>query len=281
MRLSSVVKQSFERTGLVFALVPLVNHLARRRQKGVLRIFRNGDLWIHQTTFGYFAYHEPYIRLDMQRFDELARANFFWGCELRAGDVVIDVGAGAGEETLTFSRAVASSGKVVCIEAHPRTYRCLKAMVDHNRLENVLLVHRAIVEPGRSTATIENSSNYLANRLRDSNGTAVPATTMDELVRELGLGRIRFLKMNIEGAERLAIQGMSQTLKQTEVVCIACHDFLADKTGDESYRTREIVRQYLKERRLRMVERHQSDLPAYVRHQIWAYSDTVIAKVAS
>jgi hypothetical protein len=104
---------------------------------------------------------------------------------------------------------------------------------------------------------------------------------MDELVRELGLGRIRFLKMNIEGAERLAIQGMSQTLKQTEVVCIACHDFLADKTGDESYRTREIVRQYLKERRLRMVERHQSDLPAYVRHQIWAYSDTVIAKVAS
>ncbi len=195
--------------------------------------------------------------------------------------MVIDVGAGAGEETLTFSRAVGSSGKVVCIEAHPRTYRCLKAMVDYNRLENVLALHRAIVEPGRSTATIENSSNYLANRLRDSNGTAVPATTMDELVRELGLGRIRFLKMNIEGAERLAIQGMSQTLKQTEVVCIACHDFLADKTGDESYRTREIVRQYLKERRLRMVERHQSDLPAYVRHQIWAYSDIVIAKVAS
>lgn len=65
MRLSSVVKQSFERTGLVFALVPLVNHLARRRQKGVLRIFPDGDLWIHQTTFGYFAYHEPYIRLDM------------------------------------------------------------------------------------------------------------------------------------------------------------------------------------------------------------------------
>lgn len=281
MRLSSLLKRSIEGAGLSFVLLPLVNEFARRQNKGVLRIFRDGDLWIHQTTFGYFAYHEPYIRLDMQHFDEMARANFFWGCELRAGDVAIDVGAGAGEETLTFSRAVGPNGKVVSIEGHPRTFRCLEAMVRYNRPENVVALHRAIVEPGRSIATIENSSNYLANRLRDSTGTAVPAATMDEVVRELGLGRIRFLKMNIEGAEQLAIQGMSRTLTQTEVVCIACHDFLADKTGDESYRTGELVRQFLTRRGLRLAERQNPDLPAYVHCQVWGYNDSLAAEKAS
>ena len=132
-------------------LLPLVNEFARRQNKGVLRIFRDGDLWIHQTTFGYFAYHEPYIRLDMQHFDEMARANFFWGCELRAGDVAIDVGAGAGEETLTFSRAVGPNGKVVSIEGHPRTFRCLEAMVRYNRPENVVAcIERLLNRDGRS-----------------------------------------------------------------------------------------------------------------------------------
>jgi FkbM family methyltransferase len=276
-----VVKQSFERTGLVFALVPLVNHLARREQKGVLRIFRDGDLWIHETTFGYFAYHEPYIRLDMQRFDQLARNNFFWGCRLRDGDTVVDIGAGAGEETLTFSRAVGPSGKVISVEAHPRTFRCLKALVEYNGLKNVTALHRAIVEPGRSITTIDDSSNYLANRVRESAGSAVRATTMDEVVRELGLRRINFLKMNIEGAERLAIQGMSQTLKQSEVLCIACHDFLADKVGDDFYRTRELVRQFLAGSGLRLAERLDPGLPVYVRYQVWGYNTALIAALAS
>jgi len=33
--------------------------------------------------------------------------------------------------------------------------------------------------------------------------------------------------MNIEGAERLAIHGMTRMIRHTRQVCIACHDFLA------------------------------------------------------
>lgn len=101
----------------------------QRRQKGVLRIFRDGDLCIHETALGYFAYREPYIRLDMHWFDELARANFSCGCTLGPGDVIVDIGAGAGEETLTFSGAIGPTGKVISIESRPRTYHCLKALV--------------------------------------------------------------------------------------------------------------------------------------------------------
>jgi hypothetical protein len=119
MRLTSVVKASLDRAGLTFAVLPFVNRMARRQRRGVLRIFRDRDLWIHQTTSGYFVYHEPYIRLDICRFDELAQTNFFWGYNSKEGDVIVDVGTGAGEEALTFARVVGPGGKVICIEAHP------------------------------------------------------------------------------------------------------------------------------------------------------------------
>jgi hypothetical protein len=51
--------------------------------------------------------------------------------------------------------------------------------------------------------------------------------------------------MNIEGAELVALRGLGAELKNVRNVVIGCHDFLADETGDESYRTKEDVRALL------------------------------------
>src|ERR1051326_2518131 len=241
MRLATAIKKSLEHAGLAPALVPFLSRMARHHGAGLQRIFRDDDVWIHQTAFGYFAYHQPYVRLDLRRLAELTRTNFFWAYQPREGDIIIDVGAGAGEDTLTFAKAVGQSGTVTCVEAHPKTFRCLRALVDYNDLQNVVPIHCAIAEPGSTTATIGDSSDYLQNRLGESTGTAVPATTLDQLHSHLDLGRIAFLKINIEGAERLPIRGMTETLRQTSVVCVCCHDFLADRSGDETYRTKLLV----------------------------------------
>jgi len=209
----------------------------------------------------------------MSRMDELAKVNFLWGYTPKVGDVVIDVGAGVGEEALTFSRAVGKHGKVICIEAHPRTFRCLEKLVQYNRLENVLAIHQAVAEPSCETVTIENSDDYLGNRSGTAKGTSVPATTIDAIYQQLGLGKIHFLKINIEGAERFAIQGMTKTLRQTEVLCVSCHDFLAEAGGDDSLRTKSAVQQFLQQSGLKIVEREDPELRPYVRDQVWAYSE--------
>src|SRR5271165_375380 len=227
MLVADRIKALLNREGLRPISVPLMNQLARLRRDGVRQIFLDDGIWMHRTSRGYFAYHQPYLRLDLSRMDEIARQYFFWGYQPKAGDIVIDVGAGVGEETLTFSRAVGERGKVVCLEAHPRTYRCLEKLVQYNRLENVIPVHVAATEPGWSSATIEDSDAYLANRSGAAAGISVPAATIDAVHQHLKLGRVHFLKMNIEGAERLAIRGMAATLRQTEVLCVSCHDFLA------------------------------------------------------
>lgn len=245
------------------------------------RIFRDGDLWIDETDAGYFAYQEPYLTLDLRRLDEIARKHFFWGYTPKSGDVIVDVGAGVGEEALTFSRAVGERGRVICIEAHPRTYRCLKALAAYNHLENVVPIHQAVAGPSCPSVTIEDSPDYLSNRVQAANGITVPATTMDAIRRQLRLDRVNFLKMNIEGAERLAIRGMSETLKHTQALCICCHDFLAVERHEEFCRTKSVVREFLRQSGFKVVERLEPGSPPYINHQIWAYNPNAAAAAAS
>ncbi len=191
----------------------------------------------------------------------------------------MDVGAGVGEETLTFSRAVGERGKVICIEAHPRTYRCLEKLVQYNRLQNVIPIHAAVTEPGCSVVTISDN-DYLSNRI-DSSGVSVPATTIDEIHRQLNLGRVHFLKMNIEGAERFAIRGMAATLQETEILCVSCHDFLAKRAADEGLRTKDSVREFMRQSGLDVQEREKPGLPPYLRDQLWVYNRGVMREAAS
>src|ERR1700741_1127432 len=92
------VKRLLDRRGLRTGLSAGMSYLARSRGSGVQRIFYDRGVWIHQARSGYFAYHQPFVRLNMARMDELAKVNFLWGYTPKIGDVVIDVGAGVGEE---------------------------------------------------------------------------------------------------------------------------------------------------------------------------------------
>jgi len=278
MLLADTFKSVITRRGLQSVSLPIINGLARLQGHGVRRIFVEDGIWMHETSRGYFAYHQPYIRLRLDRLDAIARENFLWGYKPKPGDTIVDIGAGVGEETLTFSGAIGDRGKLICVEANPRTYRCLEKMVRHNGLSNVTPIFAAVTEPGRSVVTIEDDVvEYIANRVSGIAGVAVPATTIDDLYRRLSLRRVHLLKMNIEGSEREAIQGMAETLKRTEVVCVSCHDFLAQKAGDAGLRTKSLVRDFLQRNGFDAVERNESGLPPYVRDQLWGYNPELAA----
>jgi hypothetical protein len=65
---------------------------------------------------------------------------------------------------------------------------------------------------------------------------------------------------------------MAETLRRTEVVCISCHDFLAQKAGDARLRTKAVVKDFLQRNGFKAVERVEPELPPYVRDQIWGYN---------
>jgi FkbM family methyltransferase len=162
----------------------------------------------------------------MERLDTWARTVFLRNYRPQLGDIILDIGAGAGEEVLTFSRAVGNKGRVICIEAHPRTFHCLQKLIEYNRLENVVAIQCAVSKPGTETV-IQDSNEHLRNRVGGTEGFRVAARAIDSIAAELGLAQIHFLKMNIEGAERLGIQGMVETLPRTQAtICLVAADRL-------------------------------------------------------
>ena len=269
------------RNGPHFLLAPVATRFARWYARGVTAIFRDDEIWMHETSTGYFAYPKPYVRLDMARLNEFTRSVYWWGYQPSAGDTIVDVGAGVGEEALMFSRAVGAKGRVICIEPHPQTFRCLEKLVQYNRLENVSAIQQAVGETALGVTTIEDSARYLSNRSTGQLGIPVLATTLDRIVEQQGLSRIHFLKMNIEGAERFAIRGMEETSKRTEVVCVSCHDFLADRGGDANFRTKRGVLEFLRTRGFEIRERLEPMLPAFVRCQVWGFNMELLKAAAS
>jgi len=161
------------------------------------------------------------------------------------GDVVIDVGAGIGEETIIFSNMVGPTGRIIAIEAHPATFACLNASIDHLKFDNALPLQLAIADQ-RGTVFISDDDAHLGNSIiHAQRGISVESKSIDDVARELKLERIDLLKMNIEGAERLAVQGMSEIAPKVRHVAISCHDFIADAGGDDSFRTLSFVRDQL------------------------------------
>jgi hypothetical protein len=89
----------------------------------------------------------------------------------------------------------------------------------------------------------------------------VAGDTLDALTSRHGIGDVDFLKMNVEGGERLVIQGMDRLLARTRQVCIACHDFRADESGEDWYRTKALVADYLRGAEFSVSGREHDRLP--------------------
>jgi FkbM family methyltransferase len=132
------------------------------------------------------------------------------------GDLVLDCGANVG----TFVKTALESGAemVVAIEPAPQTLECLR-----RNLAPEIAAHRVIIYPKGVwdkddflTLSVDEhnvGSNSLVIDTQRAKSVRVPLTTIDKLVAELKLGRVDFIKMDIEGAEKNALAGGRETIQ--------------------------------------------------------------------
>lgn len=189
------------------------------------------------------------------------------------GDVVIDIGAGRGEDVFAFSKAVGTQGTVWAVEAHPVSFAALDLFCRLNILENVRRVHMAATAEPQSLQ-IETlpiwESNYLRSGDPSPTSHAVEGRPFDDYAAVHGIGRIDFIKMNIEGAERGALPGMRECMKRAQFACISAHDFRARRGDGEEFRTRAFVEEFMRECGFKLVSR-DDDPRYYVPDHIHGY----------
>ena len=144
------------------------------------------------------------------------------------GDVVVDIGAGIGTETLFFKEHIQAEGKIYSIEASKASHEKLVEMCKKNNIDNSENLHLAITDRNQSV-WIEETENYQVDALNTNyKGIQVNGVTLDHLVADKQIKKIDFLKVNIEGSELPMIDGMQQSIKIINNIAVSCHDFLFD-----------------------------------------------------
>ncbi len=154
----------------------------------------------------------------------------YLGNKLEEGDVVVDCGAHVGTFSLLASRIVGKSGVVIAIEPAKENLKILKRNIRKNRVKNIIIVPKALwssrgkmrlgiseVNPGEHSLLHRNALH------QNLSSEIIRADTLDNILRELRVRKVNFIKMDIEGAEIEALKGMERTLRKNVKLAIASY----------------------------------------------------------
>ena len=125
---------------------------------------------------------------------------------------ILDLGANIGVAAAWF-RSRYPNARIVAVEADPGTYAKLERSLGDD--DAVTLVNAAVAARSGETTIFRAQGYSVASSLKDTgpetaSSARVRACTLDDLCVEHGLERIDLLKLDIEGAELEALEGLSR-----------------------------------------------------------------------
>lgn len=134
---------------------------------------------------------------------------------LRTEDSFLDIGANIGVYTL-LAAAKIHTGTIHSFEALPKNYKRLQENLKLNQFNQVKTYELAISESTGKVALnlAEGDSMPFITKTATKNTITVPTNTLDNLLQDQSLTNLTLAKMDIEGAEILALKGAISLLKQ-------------------------------------------------------------------
>jgi FkbM family methyltransferase len=181
------------------------------KDAGVREVRREKDLTLWRTPLGeVWAPKNTFVNINVRE-----QVLDYYG-PLRKGDVVLDCGANIG----LFTRKALDAGasRVIAIEPSPEILECLRR--NHARdiaAGRVTVVAEGVWDSeGKVTFQIDEENRgadrFTTGKPELDRSLELPVTTIDALVARLGLDRVDFIKMDIEGSEVRALRGARATL---------------------------------------------------------------------
>ena len=207
--------------------------------KNNINIYKDTKNWIHKTSIGLIPSDKPILNPEAyvkQNFDI-----FFQNYFPKKNDVVIELGAGVGCETLFISKKIGDYGKIISLEPFNEIYYYLEQTVKINNLKNVTIIKKALFKNSEGIGFSSNLNHWLEGKIDVNSKNKVMSICLNDLIKNENLKKINFCKINIEGAEKFITKNSDDFFAICENISIECHDFLEG----EEYKTFELVKNFL------------------------------------
>jgi len=134
---------------------------------------------------------------------------------VKEGDVVVDIGANIGYFTVLLADIVGPKGKVYAFEPDPRSFNILQRTIKRNGWSNVIAEQKAVSNK-EGEILLYQTQSWTANAITSTehvSTVSVQMVTLDDFLSNEN--HIDFVKMDMDGSEPFAIQGMRQVIKRS------------------------------------------------------------------
>ena len=139
-----------------------------------------------------------------------------------SGNIVVDLGANIGYFTCLLAKIVGEGGKVFAFEPDPRNLKLLRRNIQENDYKNVIIADKAVSDVNGSCTLYSSQKKFGANRIFESKKKQthdfIPKKSEticldDYFEKQNLLKKIDFIKIDVEGSEFRAFNGMKKILE--------------------------------------------------------------------
>jgi FkbM family methyltransferase len=186
---------------------------------------------------------------------DIALTNFILR-HIKEGSTVIDVGSNIGYTTILLGRRVGKNGKVFAYEASPKNYDFTVENVKMNYLPHVDLFQLAVyrkeaVLPFLDPSRFRGGGSLKIEEIQKSLSINAPfdafeiievkAVSLDDHLKDVG--KIKFIKIDIEGGEYNAFLGMESLIRNRQIDVVS-FELNSVGLGDELLALRDLLKSY-------------------------------------
>lgn len=168
-------------------------------------------------------------RDDIKSYDEMKKAGI-----IQSGGTILDIGAHWGTHSIYLRELIGNSGHIYSFEPNPDNTAVFKKTLQLNDYENISIIEKAASDSkGTTELKIPDQSSrstVIDEDFSNKKSVQVPMISIDEFVKKNNIENIDFVKMDIQGAEVMAVNGMKECIDDINYMYI---DYHAGKISDE------------------------------------------------
>lgn len=162
---------------------------------------------------------------------------------VRPGMTVLDIGANVGAHTLPLARLVGPTGRVVAVEPTDWAVERLRnnlalngdlaAVVDVHQAMLVARTDDVLADTLYSSWPLHGRDVHPKLRAQPKSTSGARAVMLDQLVASAGIGRVDFVKLDVDGHEGAVLRGGIETFKRDRpAIVLELSPYILAEAGD-------------------------------------------------